>query len=216
MELTGGKGLEGYTTIAGPVTAEHVEKRSRFLSLAAPVGDEESALALLSEVRTKYWDATHNCYAYILRNGNIQRYSDDGEPQGTAGMPILEVLRRQNLTDVLVVVTRYFGGTLLGAGGLVRAYTLGATLALEKAKLLRMRRCTVFTLTVDYSLYGKLQNLLCEFGAVTLQDDFGAEITLTLRMEADKLPAFSKQLSELSAGRLAPRVVGEEFAPVEC
>ena len=111
--------------------------------LAAPVSDEESAIALLSELRTKYWDATHNCYAYILRSGNIQRYSDDGEPQGTAGMPILEVLRRQNLTDVMVVVTRYFGGTLLGAGGLVRAYTLGATLVLERAKLLQMRPCTI-------------------------------------------------------------------------
>jgi uncharacterized YigZ family protein len=207
--------LEGYTTIAELVTAEHVEKRSRFLSLAAPVSDEESAIALLSELRTKYWDATHNCYAYILRSGNIQRYSDDGEPQGTAGMPILEVLRRQNLTDVMVVVTRYFGGTLLGAGGLVRAYTLGATLVLERAKLLQMRPCTIFTLTLDYSLYGKLQYLLSDFGATTLKDDFGAQITLTLRMETDKLSAFSKQLSELSAGSLAPNPVGEEFAPVE-
>ncbi len=206
--------MEGYTTIAKQVTAEHVEKRSRFLSLAAPVSDEQAALALLGELKTRYWNATHNCYAYILRAGGVQRYSDDGEPQGTAGMPILEVLRRQELSDVLVVVTRYFGGTLLGAGGLVRAYTLGATLVLERAKILQMRHCTIFTLTLDYSLYGRLQNLLPDFGAVTLEDDFGAQITLTLRMETDKLPAFSKQLSELSAGSLTAHPIGEEFAPV--
>ena len=106
-----------YKTIAAAASTEHTEKRSRFICLAAPVRDEREAHGLLEETRARYWDANHNCYAYTLRAGNIQRCSDDGEPQGTAGMPILEVLRHRGMQNVIVVVTRYFGGTLLGAGG---------------------------------------------------------------------------------------------------
>lgn len=206
---------DGYTTIREEATAEHVEKRSRFLSLAVPVSDEHTAVSILNDLRAKYWDATHNCYAYILRAGGIQRYSDDGEPQGTAGMPILEVLRRRELTDTMVVVTRYFGGTLLGAGGLVRAYTLGTTLALDAAQLVEMRPCTVISVSFPYPLYGKLQNLLPQWRAQTLEEVFEEDVSLTLRLETSQLSALEKELLELSAGQIRPIILREEYAPME-
>jgi len=200
-----------YITIAAAAEAEHLEKRSRFLSLAAPVSDESAALRLLDDLRARHRDANHNTYAYILRSGTT-RFSDDGEPGGTAGMPVLEVLRRRGLCDVIVVVTRYFGGILLGAGGLVRAYTLAATLALDAATLLHMRRCTVFSLEIPYSFYGKLQNLLPAFDATVLEDNFAERISLTLRIQTDKLPALQKQLAELTAGSVRAVVLREEFS----
>ena len=206
--------MQGYITIAKQATAELLEKRSRFLSLALPVSCEDEANAALGELRSRYWDANHNCYAYILRSGGIQRYSDDGEPSGTAGMPILEVIRRKGLVDVMVVVTRYFGGTLLGAGGLVRAYSKSAALALDGAEILRMTPCTVFTLELPYHHYGKLAKILQGFLVAVLEDDFADVIHLTLRIPSDRLSAFEKELAELSAGGAAVKILREEFAPV--
>jgi len=202
-----------YKTIAETVAAEHIEKRSRFICLAAPVRDEAEAAAVLEQARARHPDANHNCYAYILRAGSIQRCSDDGEPQGTAGLPILEVLRHRGVQDVIVVVTRYFGGTLLGAGGLIRAYSLGAALGLDAAIILDMRLCTVASIELPYKGYGKLQNLLAAFGAAVLEDSFGEKVNLRFRIAAEKFPALEKEIAEMSAGSARPVVVGEEFAP---
>ncbi|MDR2909301.1 MAG: IMPACT family protein [Oscillospiraceae bacterium] len=206
--------MKSYATIEGAAEAELVEKRSRFLSLASPVRDEGEASLLLSQIRARRHDASHHCYAYILRAGGIRRYSDDGEPSGTAGMPILEVLRRRGLSDTMVTVTRYFGGVLLGAGGLTRAYSQSAALCLDSAVVLDMRPCAVITLTVPYSLYGKLKNILPAYGVKTLADSFGEEVSLTLRLEKDRLPALCGELSELTAGAVRPLLLREEFAPL--
>ena len=203
-----------YKTIAGTTVCEHIEKRSRFICLASPVNSEGEAATLLEEIRTRNWDANHNCYAYILRTGNIQRCSDDGEPQGTAGLPILEVLRHRGMQDVIVVVTRYFGGTLLGAGGLIRAYSQGAALALDSATTLDMHLCTVASLELHYSAYGKLQNLFAAFGVVVLEESFTENVGLRFRIEADKFYALQKEIAEMSAGSFRPVVLREEFAPI--
>ena len=136
------------------------EKRSKFTGRLWHVETAEEAVAKIKEMRETYWDATHNCYAYILREGNVMRYSDDGEPQGTAGMPILEVLRHENLTDCVCVVTRYFGGILLGTGGLVRAYTQGAQVAVAAAGVQRMSLYTVALIACPYNLYEIILHLL--------------------------------------------------------
>ena len=203
-----------YKTIASTTTCELTEKRSRFICFAAPVSSEGEAVALLEEIRTRHWDANHNCYAYILRTGNIQRCSDDGEPQGTAGLPILEVLRHKGMQDVIVVVTRYFGGALLGAGGLIRAYSQGATLVLDSATTLNMRLCTVASIELPYSAYGKLQNLFAAFGVVVLEENFAENVCLRFRLAAESFAALQKEITEMSAGSSWPVVLGEEFAPL--
>jgi len=130
--------MNEYRTIKYEADDSFVERRSRFIGYAKPVTTNEEAVAFINEIKAKHWDATHNVYAYVLRDGQIRRYSDDGEPQGTAGIPVLDVLLKENLTDLVVVVTRYFGGVLLGAGGLVRAYSHGAKIAVVAAKMINM------------------------------------------------------------------------------
>lgn len=205
------RGLE-YQTIAGRASASFVERRSRFIGQIAPAKTEAEALAFLEEVRAANREANHNCYAYVLREGQLRRYSDDGEPQGTAGVPILEVLLRNELVDVCVVVTRYFGGVLLGAGGLVRAYSAGASLAVEAGGILRMKPCTSFALEIDYGLYGKLSYLFPQYGIAVEKTAFEEKVRLTLLIRSDRLPAFEKALRELSSGQLAPVVLEERYA----
>ena len=148
-----------YRTIAAPAEDEFIEKKSRFIGYIAPVTTEQEAAAFIESVRARHREARHNCYAYRLRQNNLARFSDDGEPSGTAGRPILEVLQREDLTDVCVVVTRYFGGILLGTGGLARAYTQGCKIAVAAAGVLCMYPAVECTLSADYGFYGKLQNL---------------------------------------------------------
>ena len=152
--------MDEYKTILRAADAEFVEKKSRFIGHVRPVSTEEEALAFLAEMRARYWDASHNVYAYRIREGGAQRYSDDGEPQGTSGLPSLDVLRKSGVTDVIAVVTRYFGGTLLGAGGLVRAYSHTVSLALQQAGIAVMRVCTLAQLTCSYSQYGRVAALI--------------------------------------------------------
>ena len=135
-----------YKTVKKGAYDEFVEKKSRFIGYVKPVTTEDEAIEFVNAVRKKHSDATHNCYAYIVRENNIMRYSDDGEPAGTAGMPILDVLRKEDLTDVCVVVTRYFGGTLLGTGGLVRAYTKGAQVGLDAAERIEKLFCNIYSM----------------------------------------------------------------------
>lgn len=150
---------KSYKTLKEYGEASFVERKSRFISYSKPVSNEEEAIQFLNSIRKKHYDATHNCYAYILgENAAIQRSSDDGEPSGTAGIPILEILRKEGLTNVIVVVTRYFGGILLGAGGLIRAYAEGAKLAISAAGIIEVKAFSIFAVHVDYSQLGKIQH----------------------------------------------------------
>ena len=150
------------------------EKRSKFIGELFRVETPEQAVEKINEVKAKYRDARHHCYAYIIREGNYMRYSDDGEPQGTAGMPILEVLRHAGVTNVCCVVTRYFGGILLGTGGLARAYTKGAQIALEAAGLSQMDRYSLLLLSCPYNLLDAVQKVLPEHGASVEEIEYGA------------------------------------------
>ena len=189
-----------YTTIYSPAEDEFVERKSRFIGHIAPVQTEEEAQAFIAQIRQQHRDATHNTYAYILRSG-IKRYSDDGEPQGTAGVPVLEVLQREGLVDVAAVVTRYFGGVLLGAGGLVRAYSHAAKLAVDAAERMVMSECAELSAMFSYDQYGRIERLLAKYGARTLGSDYAADVTLRVLMKANRVEAFQRDLAELTAGR---------------
>ena len=206
--------MQSYLTIATEAQAEFIEKKSRFIGTIKPVTTEAEALELISSLRSTHWKASHNCYAYILREGNIQRYSDDGEPQGTAGVPMLEVLKREEMTDIVVVVTRYFGGTLLGAGGLVRAYSHSAKIALDAAKIIRMCQCVEFALELPYPQYESVSRMLEPYPMQLLDTGFADNVTLYVRMREDAYPAFNEKLTEFSAGRLEPVVTGELFTSI--
>ncbi len=200
-----------YRTIAREASDEFTEKRSRFIGYIKPVTTKEQAVNFINEIRAKHWDATHNVYAYILRDGQTQRYSDDGEPQGTAGIPVLDVLRKENVTDCVVVATRYFGGILLGGGGLVRAYSHTAKIALDAGGIVTMRLCAAMRLTCDYALYGKVSTLIPACGGVIDDTEFGEAVTLSFHIPAEAEGQFAKQLTECSLGQLAAEKTGELF-----
>lgn len=167
---------------------EFIEKKSKFIGYAFKVESEVEALEKLNEIKEKHRDATHNCSAYIIGEDKlIQRYSDDGEPSGTAGVPIIEVLKKENLTNILIVVTRYFGGTLLGAGGLIRAYTKGAKIAIDAAKRVDMVEYNYYSFKYDYTNHGAIQNFLIKNGYKIIEDNYTDVVELKLHaMEEDK------------------------------
>lgn len=200
-----------YTTLRREACAEFIEKKSRFIGYAKPVKTEEEALEFVKAIRSKHPDATHNVYAYMLRGGAVARASDDGEPQGTAGMPVLEVIKKSGADDCVVVVTRYFGGTLLGAGGLIRAYANGAKIAIEAAEVVSYELYTEFTVSCDYSAYQKIEFELAKFGVITDSTEFNEEITMKLAVRESLSAEFSARLAELFAGRITPIVTGERF-----
>lgn len=202
---------ELYTTIESEAVAEFEEKKSIFIGHALPVKTEEEAAAFIKELKNKYRDATHNVFAYVLGDGTVQRYSDDGEPQGTAGMPVLDVIRKNGCTDTAIVVTRYFGGTLLGAGGLVRAYSHAAKLALEKAHVITYEKYTVLRLVCTYSDYGKYTAETEKFGLINDGVDFAENVTMNLAVKNSRLAEFEKLISDSSNGKLVPEKVGERF-----
>ncbi len=204
--------MSGYKTIAAPAEDEFIERKSRFIGYIAPVTTEEEAVAFVESIRQRHREATHNCYAYVLREGQKSRFSDDGEPSGTAGRPILEVVQKEGLTDVAVVVTRYFGGVLLGAGGLVRAYTQGAKCAVDAAKPMMMCPALCLRLEVAYDFYGKLTYLLPKYHVIVKDTQFGEGVTVRLLLLEEKLAAFTCDLEELSAGVVAPFAEGELYA----
>ena len=207
--------MTAYQTVARVAEAELVVKKSRFIGRAAPAHTPEAAMAFAAIIKAKHWDASHNVWAYSLREGQLRRYSDDGEPQGTAGLPVLDTLLKQELLDCVVVVTRYFGGTLLGTGGLTRAYGQSASAAIEAAGIVTMAPCRVLRVACDYGFYGALQRLLPAFGGTVLDTQFAGETTVTLRLLARDAQAFSAQLAEKSNGRVRAVLVREEFAPLE-
>ncbi len=203
-----------YRTVKQPGRAEYIEKKSRFIATVRPVQTEEAALALISDMRREFSDAGHNVYAYMIRENNIARYSDDGEPGGTAGMPVMEVLKQENLTDVAVVVTRYFGGTLLGAGGLVRAYSKTAKLGIDAGVIAVMTDCTLLQIQISYDLYGRLQYLLEQEGLPPESADFGQAVSVTVCVRSALLEALQKKITETTVGRAVCTVLGTEYRPL--
>lgn len=199
----------GYKTIGGSAQARFIEKKSEFIGYIRHTETEAEALTFLAEIRAMHRKATHNCYAYLLRENNISRHSDDGEPSGTAGAPIYEVLRREGLTDVTCVVTRYFGGILLGTGGLTRAYTQGAKLAVDAAELRCMDTARRIRLTLAYPLYGKIGKILSEFDVRTESEEFSAEVVLTAAVRAERAEQLKTALDDLSAGEILTENIEE-------
>ena len=199
-----------YCVPAAAGEASFTEKRSEFLGHVRPVESEEEARAFVAEMKKKYYDARHNCWCYIIKDG-AERYSDDGEPQGTAGMPILEVLRHENLTDCVCVVTRYFGGILLGTGGLVRAYTQGAQVAVAAAGVQRMSLYTVALIACPYNLYDIVTHLLPEYDCAVEETDYGADVTLTVTLPAGGEDRLNAGLAEATAGTVYAEVMETKF-----
>lgn len=189
-----------YFTISQPASDSFTEKKSEFIGYIAPVKTSDEAVQFIDKIRAMHRKARHNVYAYILRSDNISRYSDDGEPQGTAGVPVLEVLQKRGLTDVCIVVTRYFGGILLGGGGLLRAYSHAASLACDAAHIMDMRLCHRLTITADYGMYGKISYILPDFSVITVNSDFASNVTMEILVLSDKLDALRKELTEVTNG----------------
>ena len=186
-------------------SGEVVEKKSRFIAQVSPVKNEEEALQFIARIRKENRDARHNCYAYVTGpDGSIEKFSDDGEPSKTAGMPMLDLLRKRGLKNVCVVVTRYFGGILLGTGGLVRAYTAACTAGLDACVTAERQQGVLATWTVDYGLYGKLQYLAEEEGLYPQGCDFGEAVTLRLLLPAEKADRIIRKVREMSAGKAEP------------
>ena len=205
--------MEQYLIPAKEGASEYIEKKSRFLGLIVPVTTEAEARAQLDAVKKREYDARHNCWAYILHSGQ-KRYSDDGEPQGTAGQPILNVLEREGVQDVLCVVTRYFGGILLGTGGLCRAYTKAAKDALDDAGISELRPWSVLRLDCPYALFERVKLELEKRGGTVISSEYGAQIALMAALPEPGEAVFAKALQELSAGSLVPEKTGTELRGV--
>lgn len=187
------------------------EKRSKFIARAKPIDTEQEALDYLQQLKTSCWDASHNCYAYSVDSDALyQRYSDDGEPQGTAGLPMLDVIRKKNLQNVVVVVTRYFGGILLGAGGLVRAYSKACAGGLEDAGEVYVKPCLKFNIPIEYHLSGKLQNMLLSEGFVIANTDYTHEVKYTIYSPIEKKELLEQKIREITGGVLRIEEAGIE------
>lgn len=189
-----------YKTIRDFAEDSFIEKKSEFIGYIKPVHTNDEAVDFINGIRAKHRKATHNVYAYILREGSTSRYSDDGEPQGTAGVPVLDVLRKEELTDVCCVVTRYFGGILLGGGGLVRAYSHSAKIAVEAADIMIMCRCYPLLIKTDYNLYGKINHVLPEFEVKLTDTAFGADVELSLLVKEDICDKLIEKLTDITNG----------------
>lgn len=193
---------------------EFVEKRSRFLGHVWHVETEAEARNHIAEMKSRYHDARHNCWCFLLREGSILRYSDDGEPQGTAGQPMLEVFRREGIENVCCVVTRYFGGILLGAGGLHRAYTRSAKDALDAAGISVVRRWLSASLHCPYPLFERMKLEIEAHGGVTESSDFGADVLLQVLLPEAQFDPFQETVTDLSAGAVPLTRLGERFQAV--
>ena len=207
--------MKEYKTVEFESKNEFVEKKSRFIGSVKPVKTQEEATNFINSIKSKHWDATHNVSAFVLRENNIQRSSDDGEPSGTAGVPTLDVLLKENLVDVCVVVTRYFGGTLLGAGGLIRAYSHASKIAVEAGHIITMAPCKVLSVSVDYSFYDRLNILLADFNANIENSEFTDNVAVTFSIRENTVPLLQDKLTQQSNGKYILKEIGEKFAKVE-
>ena len=205
--------MSEYFIPAGAGEAEFVEKRSSFLGHVRYVETEDEAKAFVTEMKKKFYDARHNCWCYIIKDGAV-RYSDDGEPQGTAGIPMLEVLKREGVTNVVCVVTRYFGGVLLGTGGLLRAYTKSAKDALNAAGICVVRRWVKAEIACSYAMLERLKTECTAIGGVVADIEYSADVCLKLLLPEDKADAFSQRTADVTAGASELEITGEEFKPL--
>ncbi len=203
-----------YYIPTGPSEAELVEKRSRFIGQVWRVTTEEEARARIEEVRKRHYDARHHCWCYRIREGGVERYSDDGEPQGTAGQPMLNVFQREEVTDVVCVVTRYFGGILLGAGGLVRAYTQSAKAALDAAGISVVRRWLAMEVPCTYAQFEGIRREIEAFGGVVEHVDYGADVLLSVLVPESRGEDFAARILDVSAGAIQVLEAGEVFKDV--
>ena len=199
-------------TVFAPHESEKIIEKSRFITYSAHVESEEEARGFVAKIRSQHSLATHVCYAFISdKTGNLQRFSDDGEPQGTAGMPVLDVIRKSGVDDATVVVTRYFGGILLGAGGLVRAYAAAAKMALDAAGIVSYESYTELSLTCSYSDHQKLSAELPKFGAILDDTIYADNVTLKFAVKDEVADAVMGKIREMSGGKLLPQILGHRF-----
>lgn len=207
--------VKDYKTVLENASDEFVEKRSRFIGYCKPVKTEQEAIDFINEKRSEHWNATHNVYAYSLREGNIKRYSDDGEPSGTAGMPVLDVIVKNEIFDVVVVVTRYFGGVLLGTGGLVRAYSHGSKIAVEAAKPVIMQNCLVCEARCAYNQYGKVSSLIIGVGAAVDDTVYESDVLVKFHIKPDLLGTLNKKLADATSGEVTVEQKDEQYFAVQ-
>ena len=206
---------DGYFAPLKAGGAELTEKRSRFIASVRRVQSEEEARRFIDDTKSKYHDARHTCWCYIIREGGVVRYSDDGEPKGTAGVPMLEVFLKGNITDVCCTVTRYFGGVLLGPGGLVRAYSSAARDALQSAGVGEWRYRDILELLCPYNLFDKIKSELQRANGIIEETGYGEKITLRALFEREETVSFSEKLAELTAGTVTGKIVGEKHVLIE-
>lgn len=205
-----------YLTVSKEAVAETEEKKSRFIATVRPVASEEEAQAFINGLKAKYWNATHNVYAYyICADTVLQKFSDDGEPSGTAGLPVLEAIKKLDVQDCAVVVTRYFGGTLLGASGLVRAYGKCAALGIEAAGIVRKQLCAQADILLDYSMLGKLQAVAAAEGYMIKDIVYAEDVTMQIYVPVDEVEAFTAIITEASNGRALISIGEKEYVTKE-
>ena len=191
-----------YLTVSREAAAELEERKSRFIATVRPVSSEEDAFSFIDGLKSRYWNASHNAYAYYICGGSIfQKFSDDGEPSGTAGLPVLEAVRRLQVQDVAVVVTRYFGGTLLGAAGLVRAYGKSASMGIEAAGIVKRQLCIETSIIMEYPLFGKVRNMAAASGYTVKDAVYGQDVELVLHIPVDEFESFTGLVTEATNAR---------------
>ena len=203
--------MQGYTTIKQYASYEYEDRKSVFIGEAMPVSCEADALSFIESVKRKYPDARHHVYAYVLRENSIMRFSDDREPQGTAGMPVLDSIRKNGCTDTVIVVTRYFGGTLLGTGGLVRAYSAAATGALTLGEIINYDIYTRAALTLSYSDYQRVTPILSELSARIEDTEYGADVTVLFRLPSVGYGRLCEKITEATSSRAKIEFLEEKF-----
>lgn len=191
-----------YKTVSDEAQTVYIDKKSKFIANVKPVETEDDALEFLAQIKKQYSDASHNVYAYIIDENNITRYSDDGEPGGTAGMPVLDTIRKEGLVDVIVVVTRYFGGTLLGTGGLVRAYTASAKSGLTEAGIVTMTLCNTVEIKADYTLVGRIQYKISSENYILEDTAYGDYVTFKICCRIGDTERFLEDMVDLTDGRI--------------
>ena len=205
--------MNTYTTLEKEGSATLVERRSEFIGYAAPVSNEDEAAAFVMRIKKKHADARHNVFAYVLRGGALKRYSDDGEPQGSAGMPVLDVLCKNGLDGAAVVVTRYFGGILLGTGGLVRAYSSAASAAVEAAGIITLEEVVVLKMKCSYNDHARVSNEFSRYGIDIEETEFSSDVTITMTAPTATVENFKIRMRDLTAGRSTPTEIGRKLAP---
>lgn len=203
--------MQSYITVKNPSYFEYVDRKSVFIGMAMPVSTESDALAFIDSVKRRYPDARHHVYAYVLRENSTMRFTDDREPQGTAGMPVLDVIRKNGCTDVAIVVTRYFGGTLLGTGGLVKAYTSAAVGALDNAEIIRYDVYSTAEFEVGYSDYGKITTMLSDIGFRISDTIFEENVKISGSILKSNLDSLKEKMTEITSGRVEIAVISEKF-----